>query len=224
MKNLLLPVLAASAFACTPPAPPAPADPKTDAEKTQYAIGVILSKQIELFHFTPGELEMVKRGLSDGAAGKPLAADPQAMRAQIEALAQASFKAQASKLNDKSKEVVDQAAAEKGAERTASGLVYVPIKDGSGPQPKANSTVKVHYTGTLVDGKVFDSSVARGEPTEFPLDRVIRCWGEGVQKIKLGGKAKLVCPPSLAYGDNGMPPTIPGGATLIFEVELLGIK
>lgn len=210
--------------ACTPPAAPATPDPKTDAEKTQYAIGVIMAKQLELFHFTPTELEMVKRGLSDASTGKTVLADPQAMRAQIDQLAQASFKAQAARLGDKTKEVVDRAAAEKGAERTASGLIYVPLKEGTGPQPKETDTVRVHYTGTLTDGKVFDSSIPRGEPTEFPLNRVIKCWSEGVAKIKVGGKAKLVCPPALAYGDAGMPPTIPGGSTLVFEVELLGIK
>jgi FKBP-type peptidyl-prolyl cis-trans isomerase len=210
--------------ACTPPAPPPTPGPTSDAEKTQYAIGVILAKQVELFHFTPTELEMVKRGLTDAATGKPVLADPQAMRSQIDQLAQASFKAQGARLGDKTKEVVEKIAAEKGDERTASGLIYVPVKEGTGASPKETDTVKVHYTGSLVDGKVFDSSIPRGEPTEFPLNRVIKCWSEGVQKLKVGGKGKLVCPPALAYGDAGMPPTIPGGSTLIFEVELLGIK
>ncbi|HEX8908988.1 MAG TPA: FKBP-type peptidyl-prolyl cis-trans isomerase, partial [Anaeromyxobacteraceae bacterium] len=91
-------------------------------------------------------------------------------------------------------------------------------------QPKETDTVKVHYTGTLIDGKVFDSSVKRGQPAEFPLNQVIKCWTEGVAKMKVGGKAKLVCPSSIAYGDEGRPPTIPGGATLVFEVELLDVK
>ena len=106
---------------------------------------------------------------------------------------------------------------------TASGLVYESLKEGSGAQPKASDTVKVHYRGYFPDtGKDFDSSIARGEPIEFPLNRVIPCWTEGVQKMKVGGKAKLTCPASIAYGSRGAGP-IPPNATLMFEVELLGI-
>ncbi len=97
------------------------------------------------------------------------------------------------------------------------------LKRGTGAQPKASDTVRVHYHGTFPDGRVFDSSVERGTPAEFPLDRVIGCWTEAVQQIKVGGKAKLVCPPDKAYGARGAPPTIPPNATLHFEVELLGI-
>ncbi|WP_183634935.1 FKBP-type peptidyl-prolyl cis-trans isomerase [Niveibacterium umoris] len=114
-------------------------------------------------------------------------------------------------------------AKEPGAVTTASGLVFVPVKEGSGPAPKVTDTVRVHYRGTLPDGKEFDSSYARNEPAEFPLTRVISCWTEGVQKIKVGGKAKLVCPPAIAYGTRGAGGVIPPNATLLFEVELLGI-
>ena len=108
---------------------------------------------------------------------------------------------------------------------TPSGLVYESIKEGTGASPSATDTVKVHYRGSFPNGgKEFDSSYKRGEPTEFPLNAVIPCWTEGVQKIKTGGKAKLVCPSDIAYGDQGRPPKIPGGATLVFEVELLEIK
>ena len=96
--------------------------------------------------------------------------------------------------------------------------------EGKGPTPKPTDTVKVHYAGTLVDGKEFDSSIKRGQPISFPLNQVIPCWTEGVQKMKVGGKAKLVCPSAIAYGDSGRPPVIPGGATLVFEIELLGIE
>ncbi len=108
---------------------------------------------------------------------------------------------------------------------TASGLIYESLKDGSGASPAATDTVRVHYRGTLADGgKEFDSSHKRGEPAEFPLNRVIPCWTEGLQKMKVGGKAKLTCPPAIAYGNRGAAGVIPPNATLNFEVELLSIK
>jgi len=118
---------------------------------------------------------------------------------------------------------LEKSAAEPGAVKTASGLIYTELKPGSGASPKATDTVTVNYRGTLVDGTEFDSSYARNESAQFPLNRVIPCWTEGVQRMKVGGKSRLVCPSSIAYGDRGSPPTIPGGATLIFEVELLRI-
>ena len=118
-----------------------------------------------------------------------------------------------------------KAAAEKGAEVSASGLVYRSLKDGTGASPAATDVVKVHYRGTFPDGKEFDSSISRGQPATFPLNRVIKCWTEGVQKMKVGGKAKLACPAAIAYGERGTPGgPIPPGATLLFEVELLGIE
>ena len=118
---------------------------------------------------------------------------------------------------------LEKAAAEPGATKTPSGLVYRELRPGTGASPTAADTVKVHYRGTLIDGAEFDSSYKRNEPAEFPLNRVIPCWTEGVQKMKVGGKSQLVCPSRLAYGDEGSPPAIPGRATLIFEIELLGI-
>lgn len=128
-----------------------------------------------------------------------------------------------SSTNDQ-KAYLDKAATEPGAQTTSSGLVYRVVTAGSGASPKATDTVKVHYRGTLISGKEFDSSYARNEPAEFPLNRVIPCWTEGVQMMKVGGKSRLVCPSSIAYGEGGAPPDIPGGATLIFEIELLGIS
>lgn len=118
-----------------------------------------------------------------------------------------------------------KAAAEPGAVVTASGLVYRSIQDGSGPHPGATDTVRVHYRGTFPDGREFDSSYARHEPAEFPLNRVIKCWTEGVQKMKVGGKARLACPAAIAYGERGAGGgEIPPNATLLFDVELLGIR
>ena len=119
---------------------------------------------------------------------------------------------------------LSQAAAEAGAVRTDSGLVYRSLKEGQGAKPAATDTVKVHYRGTFPDGKEFDSSYGRGQPTSFPLNRVIPCWTEGVQKMKVGGQAKLTCPASIAYGSRGAGNVIPPNATLVFEIELLGIN
>lgn len=120
--------------------------------------------------------------------------------------------------------VAAKSAAEAGATTTASGLVYRALKEGTGASPAATDTVRVHYKGTFADGKEFDSSYSRGQPAEFPLNRVIKCWTEGVQKMKVGGKAKLTCPAAIAYGERGAGGVIPPNTTLLFEVELLAIK
>ena len=121
-------------------------------------------------------------------------------------------------------DVAAKSAKEPGAVVTDSGLVYRSLKDGTGAAPKATDVVKVHYRGTFPDGKEFDSSYSRNAPTEFPLDRVIKCWTEGVQRMKVGGKAKLTCPAAIAYGARGTPGgPIPPNATLLFEVELLSV-
>jgi FKBP-type peptidyl-prolyl cis-trans isomerase FkpA len=121
-------------------------------------------------------------------------------------------------------DAIDKAAKEKGAVKTASGMVYQSLKEGQGASPKASSTVEVNYRGTLTNGKEFDSSYKRNQSISFPLTGVIPCWTEGVQLMKPGGKAKLVCPPELAYGARGAGRDVPPNATLIFEVELLAIK
>jgi FKBP-type peptidyl-prolyl cis-trans isomerase FkpA len=121
-------------------------------------------------------------------------------------------------------DAIDKAAKEKGAVKTGSGMVYQSLKEGKGKSPNASSTVEVNYRGTLTDGKEFDSSYKRKQSISFPLSGVIPCWTEGVQLMKPGGKAKLVCPPELAYGARGAGRDVPPNATLIFEVELLAIK
>ncbi len=121
------------------------------------------------------------------------------------------------------KRFLEDAAREKGAVKLPSGIVYKELTAGKGPSPKATDTVKVNYRGTLTNGTEFDSSYKRNAPAEFPLNAVIPCWTEGVQRMKVGGKAQLVCPSDKAYGEQGSPPVIPPNATLVFEVELLGI-
>jgi FKBP-type peptidyl-prolyl cis-trans isomerase FkpA len=116
------------------------------------------------------------------------------------------------------------AASAVAAVTTDSGLVYREMVQGKGPSPAATDSVRVHYRGTFMDGKEFDSSYSRGQPTTFPLNRVIKCWTEGVQRMKVGGKARLTCPPAIAYGDRGAGATIPPNTTLMFDIELLAIN
>ena len=199
--------------------------PKTDEQKALYALGVQLNKNISALDLSSDELKYVQQGMSDSAAGKKLEAEPEAANMQkLNLLAQSRMIRTAEKQKELSKPYLEKAATEKGAQKTDSGMIYQEIKPGTGVQPKPTSIVKVHYIGTLIDGKEFDSSVKRGQPVDFPLDKVIPCWREGVGMMKVGGKAKLVCPSNIAYGDQGRPPVIPGGATLIFEVELLDVR
>jgi len=117
----------------------------------------------------------------------------------------------------------DSAQQEPGTVVLKSGVIYTSLKEGTGRSPTAADKVKVHYRGTLPGGGEFDSSYKRGEPATFPLNAVIACWTEGVQRMKAGGKAKLVCPPATAYGQHGAGRTIPPNATLVFEIELLQV-
>ena len=121
-------------------------------------------------------------------------------------------------------DVLKAAAKEPGAAVTDSGLVYRSLQEGKGTSPSASDSVKVHYKGMFPDGREFDSSYSRNEPAEFRLNRVIKCWTEGVQKMKVGGKAKLTCPPGIAYGERGAGGVIPPNAVLVFEVELLDVR
>ena len=202
------------------------ADPQalTDAQKTLYAIGLTMSRSVAVFDLSAEEFEYVKRGLIDAQTGKKLEVDPASYNGQIQELARARRKAQGKKLAGAGKAFIEKAAKEKDAVTTKSGIVYIPSVEGTGTPPKPSDIVKVNYRGTLVDGKEFDSSYRRGNPLEFKLDNVIKCWTEALQLMKPGGKAKLVCPSNLAYGDNGAGDLILPGATLAFEVELLEVK
>src|SRR5579875_2602992 len=198
-------------------------EPKTEEQKTLYAIGLILSNNLAVFKLTPAELDLVEAGLSDGILGREKKVDLETYGPKVQQLAQSRAAAAASQ-KEAGKAFLDKVAQEKGAVRTASGMVYEEVKAGTGDSPKATDVVKVNYEGRLTDGTVFDSSFKRGQPATFPLNGVIKCWTEGVQKMKVGGKAKLVCPSDLAYGDHGQGNVIPPGATLVFDVELLGIE
>lgn len=212
-----LPALTFAIALCAAASMARAAEPQTDEEKALYALGVAMATNITSFNLTDAELEFVKAGMADGAKGKTPKVDPQQFFPKLQEM-QKTRSAAAGKV------VLDKAAAEKGAKRTASGLVITTLKEGKGASPKETDTVKVHYQGTLPGGQVFDTSLG-GEPVTFPLNGVIKCWTEGVQLMKVGGKSKLVCPSDIAYGERGAAQgKIPPGATLIFEVELLDIE
>lgn len=211
---LLLAVVAAPIFADTPP-------PSTDDEKAVYTIGLMLHRNLATLGLTDAELQLVLRAISDAHAGKP-AVKAEEFAPKVQGFVQARAEKRAAAEKERGKALLDAASKEAGAQKTATGLVYRETLAGTGATPAATDKVKVHYRGTLVDGTEFDSSIGRGQPAEFALNGVIPCWTEGLQKMKVGGKAKLVCPAELAYGDRGRP-GIPPGATLVFEVELIEI-
>jgi FKBP-type peptidyl-prolyl cis-trans isomerase FkpA len=197
---------------------------KTEEQKTLYAIGLAVSQSLAVFGLSPAELELVKAGLTDGVLNKDKkAVDLQAYGPKIQEMQTARASTVAAAEKKVGQAFLDKAAAEKGATKTSTGLVMTTIKAGTGPSPKATDKVKVHYQGTLTDGTVFDSSLQRNEPATFPLNGVIPCWTEAVQLMKVGGKSRLVCPASLAYGDRAVGAKIKPGSTLVFEVELLEI-
>lgn len=214
---------AAKPSAAKPAASPKTTVPEltTDDQKIIYTLGLSIYRSLGQFQLTPDELEIVKRALSDAAANNP-AVKGEEWAPKIQAFAQARAAKVAEGEKAASKAYIDKAAAEPGAVKSASGMVYKELRAGTGAHPQATDTVKVNYRGTLINGTEFDSSYKRNEPAQFPLNGVIKCWTEGVQKMAVGGKAMLVCPSDLAYGDQGRP-GIPPGAALIFEIELLEI-
>jgi len=213
---------AATKSVTTTPKADAPPALVTDQDKILYALGLSISRSLSQFNLSPQELTLVQRGISDGSAGKP-AEELTVWGPKISGLAQQRAAQVAAHEKEVSTEYLAKAAAAPGAVKTPSGLIYREISPGAGASPKASDTVKVNYRGTLVDGTEFDSSYKRNQPAEFPLGNVIPCWTEGLQKMKVGGKAQLVCPSAIAYGEQGRP-GIPGNATLIFDIELLDVQ
>jgi FKBP-type peptidyl-prolyl cis-trans isomerase FkpA len=202
----------------------AAADLRTDDQKSLYAIGYVVgSRNLGPLNLKPDELKIVEQGIAEGASGKKAAIDVEAQMEAVNKFAQGRSSAAADKEKVAGRAYLDKAAKEPGVTKLPSGLIYKTLTPGNGASPAATDKVKVNYEGKLTNGTVFDSSYKRGQPAEFGLNQVIKCWTEGVQKMKVGEKARLVCPSDIAYGDHGHPPTIPGGATLVFEVELLGI-
>ena len=202
------------------PAAPAPAkapELKTEREKTLYALGVAASDSFKVFNLKPEELAVVQRGLSDSVLNRKIQVDMSVYRTKVNELAAASY-------GDRSRAALVHFAKEKGAVRSPSGLIYIPAVEGTGASPTPADRVKVEYEGKLPDGATFDSSRKQGGAVLAPLADAIPCWKEGLQKMKVGGKARIVCPASIAYGDTGKPPSVPPKSTIIFDVELLAIE
>lgn len=199
---------------------------ETDEDKTFYALGLVISRNLSSFNLNEQELAKIQAGIADGALGREHRVDVQAYAAKIDPLLKGRMQAVAKEQQEAGEAQLAKAAQEPGAVKTPSGLVYREVSPGEGPNPGPTDTVNVHYTGTLPDGTVFDTS-RKGDdpqPVPFPLNRVVPCFTEGLQKMKAGGKSVLTCPPDLAYGDRGSPPAVPPGATLTFEVELVAIQ
>src|SRR4029450_6922078 len=211
------------ALVLTPAARAADVKLDTEDQKTLYALGLALSRNLATSNPPPDELATVEAGMNDGLFAKEKKVDLEKYGQKIQEFAQGRAKAVADKEKEAGKPFLDKMAQEKGAKKLASGVIYIEEKPGTGDAPKPTDKVKVHYTGKLTDGTVFDSSVERGQPATFPLKQVIKCWTEGVGQMKPGGKAKIVCPSAVAYGDRGAPPKIKPGSTLVFDVELLEI-
>jgi FKBP-type peptidyl-prolyl cis-trans isomerase FkpA len=218
---LLLLALSATPTAAptaAPAAAPAAASAEmTERQKTLYALGVSAAESFSVFELKQGEVAVVQRGLSDALLKKKLKVDMKVYRPKVNELAASGYAA-------KSAAMVARYGAQPGAVTTASGLVYIETRAGTGAQPGPTDAVKVHYDGKLADGTVFDSSRRRGEPSTLPIDKVIPCWREALQRMKVGAVAAIVCPADIAYGEAGRPPTIPPNSALLFAIELIGIE
>lgn len=209
---------------------PAAAEPsvKLDSEddKVVYSIGVMMGRGLGTLGLSEREVEILKRGLEDQVLDRPLAVEFTEYVPKIDELAASRKALSAEKEKEASKPFLAEAAAAPGAVKRDSGLIYVETKAGTGANPGPTDRVKVHYHGTLRDGSVFDSSRDRGEPAIFPVNRVISCWTEALQMMRVGGQAAIVCPADIAYGDQGAGKwgNIKPGAALRFEVELISIE
>ena len=197
--------------------------PKTEDQKTLYFLGATISRNLKQFDLTKDETKYIIMGFSETIKGEKSRVDD-SYGVKINEFFMKKREESAKKEKAKAAEFIkNYLNKNKKAKKFDSGLVYLRTKKGKGKSPKETDTVKVHYHGTTIDGKVFDSSVDRKQPAEFPLRAVISCWTEGLQKMKVGEKGTLLCPSDIAYGDAGRPPTIAPGATLMFDVELLDI-
>jgi len=229
MRGLALSVLVVSfivvAFitGCASAEPEQPAL-ETDEQKTMYAMGLRLAGVLNDREFSESEVEYITIGLTDGILGVEPKVDLSVFTPKVNTMLALRATAAAKKEKGAGEAFCEEMGQVEGARRTASGAIYIETQPGEGASPTPGDTVRVHYHGTLRDGTVFDSSVDRNQPATFNVDRVVPCFSEGLREMKVGGKAKLVCPSDTAYGDRGSPPRIQAGAALVFEVELLEIQ
>jgi FKBP-type peptidyl-prolyl cis-trans isomerase FkpA len=222
VKNWIYLVLAVLVLSCKS-SDPSSTKIGSEEDKIFYSMGFMFGGNLSRLNLSDVELAALTKGLYDAAKNKKAEVEPAEYQAKIQQM----FTDRMMKVTESQKkqgaDYIEKFLKEAGAQKTASGLAYKISEPGTGATPTAEDTVEVHYHGTLLDGTVFDSSKERGQTISFPLNRVIKGWTEGLQLIKEGGKVKLVIPADLAYGDMGAPPKIPGGATLIFDVELVKI-
>ncbi|HEY6180612.1 MAG TPA: FKBP-type peptidyl-prolyl cis-trans isomerase [Terriglobales bacterium] len=197
-------------------------EPTTEEQKTLYALGLAINQSLNNFNLNESEFEIVKSGITDGFLKRPKV-DLQKFGLKISEMQQARASVIAEAEKKAGAVFLAKFAAEPGAKKTESGALLTTIKEGNGASPKVTDTVKVHYLGTLIDGTVFDSSAKQGESATLHVNEMSKCWTEGIQQMKVGGKGKLICPSNLAYRDKGLPPLIKPGATLVFEIELLEV-
>jgi len=198
-------------------------EPTTDEQKTLYALGLAINQSLNNFSLSEAEFEIVQSGIIDGFTKRPAKVDLQAFGPKIQQLQQSRASVIAEGEKKLGAAFLAKAAAASGSKKTESGALLTTIKEGKGATPKITDTVKVHYLGTLIDGTVFDSSAKQGESATLNVNEMSKCWAEGIQQMKVGGKGKLICPSTVAYRDKGLPPLIKPGATLVFEIELLEI-
>jgi FKBP-type peptidyl-prolyl cis-trans isomerase FkpA len=196
--------------------------PLTEEQKALYAIGLVLARQLEVFNLTPAELRIVKRGLNDATKGRKSKVDFAAYSNKSQALAATRRDAHGKKLEAKAAAFIEEAAEEEGAVKSKSGVVYRSLREGQGEPPAETETIKIHYRILLIDDKEMDSTYKRGEPEEAKVNEFIKCLNEGVQLMRPGGRARLVCPPETALGKEGNG-VIPANATLVYDIELVEV-
>lgn len=194
-----------------------------EEQQTLYALGAALANNLRELELSAEDQRLIRQGFQDAVAGAPARVDVASFMPRIQGLRERRLAATIAARRKDGASFIERAAAQPGAVKTASGLVFRELTAGKGRQPAEHDTVTVHYEGTLPDGTVVDSSLQRGKPTQFRVNGVIACWKQALLMMRAGGKSHVVCAPDLAYGDGGSPPAVPPGATLQFEIELLAV-
>jgi len=221
-------VAAQSSLAASAPKPSATAATPSaasmsDDDKTLYALGVLISRNLETFQLSSAEFKTVEAGLADGY-NHHSGIDAEQYDTKVQALQRTRVAAIDEHQKQAGQAYIDKAAALPGAQKTATGMVFIPVSEGKGATPARSDRVLVNYEGRLIDGTVFDSSAKHGgQPASLSVTGVIPCWTEALMLMKVGGKSRVVCPSSMAYGDRGMLPVIMPGATLEFSIELVDL-